>query len=297
MTTLEFIFLYLILPAIVGYVIWGLLGSVAQRIKGAFRRLTFQELSIRPMERKIDRGRSEIILKLTYASAERLIIEGLSIKSRFSPADWSHGFLLWPHVIKSFFTPSTDTGMVKLMPSQKSAERKRPRKLVSAINFLGGSISAFSGIVYILLFVTAIIDPFLWPLLFLGPMGEFELTAADDAIRINDTTTKQKLRVPFMVESPGERFIRISYRPLFTEKRKLFRPGTQFVYVKEASHLRIFNLPNRYKFVWKGKEALRIRIRGKWRDYPIDIGTTFVSIATPKNTDEQNQKLQSSKDL
>jgi hypothetical protein len=183
------------------------------------------------------------------------------------------------------------------MPTQESAGEKRLRKLVSAINFLAGSISAFFGAVYILLFVTAIIDPLLWPLLFLGPMGEFELTAADDSIRINDITNKQKLRVPFMVESPGERFIRISYRPLFIEKRKLFQPGTQFVYVKEASHLRIFNLPDRYKFVWKGKEVLRIRIRGKWRDYPIDIGTAFVSIDTPKNTDELNQTPQFLKDL
>jgi hypothetical protein len=212
---LGYIFLYLILPAIVAYIIWGLLGSIGRRVRGAFRRLTFQDLSIRPMERKIDRGRSEIMLNLTYASDERLIIEGLSVKSRFSPADWSHGFLLWPDVIKSFLTPNAETGMLRLMPTQESAGEKRLRKLVSAINFLAGSISAFFGAVYILLFVTAIIDPLLWPLLFLGPMGEFELTAADDSIRINDITNKQKLRVPFMVESPGERFIRISYRPLF----------------------------------------------------------------------------------
>lgn len=271
--------------------------GIASVARGAWRSLAFPDLAIRVLGGESKRTAPEATLKLAYVGNNPLIIEAVSIKSRLGALSRWHGLLAWPQLINGYIMDDRD-GLQTVLGMSFPVSTRIPGAPVHRIEhtYLRRTLSWLFGLVTLWYLISFLLNPLAWPLLFAGPYGRFELVAPDEAVQIKDATSNDELTRPFVtrpfvLKPSREQHLHLSYQ--FSLKARGFSAETPYAYVNEAPKLHPYKLPRPGKFVWQGKEVLLVRVRGKWREYPITLGTALVSIGCREECGENPETRES----
>lgn len=268
-----------------------------QRGRSAYRSITFPELAISAVDWKVIGGEAEVTLKLAHSGSTSLIIDRLCIKGRFGPASRAEGILLWPRTIVGLITGDEYLSGRAFVdyPSPHRSGRKKTKN--TWLWFLRRPIDILFGLIYCPLFVGCIIHPLLWPILFIGPFGEFQMIASGEAIRVKESPNREvratplllntafgkQLQMPFLINSTSEEQWQVRYKLSLTGL-SAFARKTPFEHTTTLPQPKNRKLPKMYEFSWKGKEMLLLQIKGKWRQYPLEIHTSHVVIPAVRRT-------------
>jgi hypothetical protein len=262
------------------------------RGRSAYSSITFPELSVSVVDWKVIGGEAEVTLKLAH-SGSPLIIDNLYIKGRFGPSSRAEGILLWPRTIVGLIT-GDEYLSGRAFVDYPSPNYPNPKNKL--LGFLRRPIDILFGLLCCPMFVASIIDPLLWPLLVAGPFGEFQMLAKDEAIIVKegpnrkvratplllDTAFGKQLQMPFLLNHPSEEQWQVRYKLSLTGLTGFARK-TPFEHTTNLPQPKNRKIPKMYEFSWKGKEMLLLQIKGKWRQYPLEIHTSHVVIpAVPK---------------
>ncbi|OGO01498.1 MAG: hypothetical protein A2Y59_02395 [Chloroflexi bacterium RBG_13_52_14] len=259
--------------------------------RSAYRSITFPELAVSAVDWKVIGGEAEVTLKLAHSGSTSLIIDRLCIKGRFRPASRATGILLWPRTIVGLITGDkylSGRAFVDYPSSHKSGKGK-PKNTV--LSFLRRPIDVLFGLIYCPCFVACIVHPLLWPLLVIGPFGEFQMIASGEAISMKespsrrvpatsfllDTAFGKQLQIPFLLNPTSEEQWQVRYKLSLTGLSG-FPRKTPFEHTAALPQPKNRKLPKMYEFAWKGKEMLLLQIKGKWRQYPLEIHTAHMVI-------------------
>jgi len=241
----------------------------------AFHRVAFSDLAIRMIPDESMRTSPEATLKIAHAGNNPLIVEAVSIRSRLSTLQRVDRLLAWPQLIRGYFADDIE-GLQTVLGTMYPTSTWIPAWPVHKIenSYVRKAVSYSFGL-YMLWFS---LNPVTWLFVLTGPYVRFQLVASDEAIQIKDANGNNQI-TPFLLTPHLDQYFHISYQ--LSLKAQGFSAETPWKYIQEVPKRALFRLPRRNEFVWRAEELLLVRVRGKWRKYPISLGTGLVCIGDP----------------
>lgn len=207
---------------------------------------------------KHDINNQKVEIKIAYAGSSPLIIRRIELTSILSQARGKERFLSWFQLARGYLTD--DWEGLQTVFGQKFG-------LKESI-WLRKTVNIILGILFCLLILSLLFNPFGWIILFLGPYNNLRIISSNVNTKVMPSTDKV---LPFLIKLSEESELLVEYT--FAVKSRLFAPTeAKYIQKRNIPEKSPWKLPRPGQFVLQGDVKLRIKTSGLLATYSINLG-------------------------
>ena len=240
------------------------------------RNIFHADLSIGVVEPPQGRQRFKAKLKVAYGGKASSIIEDMRVVANLRFLRRWEALAAWTQIIVGYLT--YDLEGIRTVTGVRFKPFHYPQiHMWRGPRIFNQSLAIFYGVfmIYMLLLMLAF-PPIGWLILLSGPYGRFRLMAQGDLIIIRQPQKETPLNKPILLKGDSETEYLIEYE--FRLKAPGFLPDTRICRVSQRPHYTPWRLPHKGQFVWSAEESVELRVKNRWRCYPVNLGISLVRI-------------------
>jgi hypothetical protein len=242
----------------------------------------FKGLSIRVIDRVLDRGATRVVLKMAFVGEGDIVIDEVVVESKLTYPRRCGGLFAWLQLGSGYILDDVEglNTVLGRSPPYIGLWGVPLHKIKN--RYIRRPLSAIWGVFILCYFVFFVVFPLFWLILYWGPYQELRLLSGDEKVVLSKKEDKVQLGRPFIVKQGFEQHLTLNYRApslyyTFFWSRQ-FVKDAKVSYVKAPSKLRRIKLPRKDEFTWKGTDILRVKISGKGRRYTVNLGVNYANI-------------------